>query len=111
MSAPVNPLYSDLADDPDMFEIVEMFVDEMPSRSLDLRNAAADGSAEIVKGLAHQLKGAAGGYGFFAITDAARIVEELAIAQASEQQLIAAVDALTHLMDRATADSPPARAA
>ncbi len=111
MSSPVTPLYSELAGDPDLQELVQMFVDEMPSRMVDLRTAAAEGATDVVKGLSHQLKGAAGGYGFFAITDAARIVEELAQAQAAAEPLIAAVDALTLLMNRATADSPPARAA
>ncbi|HJZ85763.1 MAG TPA: ATP-binding protein [Polyangia bacterium] len=78
-SAPVEPLRSEFADDPDMRDIVAAFVGELPNRSAALRDATAKADLPTVKRLAHQLKGAAGGYGFAPITDAAALVERSVI--------------------------------
>ncbi len=74
--APPAPLISSYADDPDMKEIVVMFVDELPGRVSAIR-AAGDSDDRIkLSQLAHMLKGAAGGYGFSSITDAAGRLED-----------------------------------
>ena len=65
------PLLSDFASDPDMLELVEMFVAEMPQRVAAIEKAVSDSDTASIASLAHQLKGAAGGYGFGCITDAA----------------------------------------
>ena len=49
-----------LASDPEMAELVALFVDELPTRVAAIQQAAADGDWLQVRLLAHQLKGAGG---------------------------------------------------
>lgn len=67
--------YSSLATDPDLHEIVEMFVEEMPGRIRDLQQQFATNDWDELARLAHQLKGAAGSYGFDQITPYAARLE------------------------------------
>jgi HPt (histidine-containing phosphotransfer) domain-containing protein len=69
-------LRSDFASDPDMREILELFVKEMPSRVRDLRASWEKRELDKVGRLAHQLKGAGGGYGFGVISEAAAKLEK-----------------------------------
>ena len=80
-------LYSTLADDPDMGELVELFVDELPDRIESMRTALAASDSDTLARCAHQLKGAAGSYGFDALTPALRQLEQLAREHASEEEL------------------------
>lgn len=77
---PVNhaeiPLRSQFADDPDMREIVDIFVTEMPSRIEMLERVWREQQTEELKRLAHQLKGASGGYGFPAVCLVAAQLEQ-----------------------------------
>jgi histidine phosphotransfer protein HptB len=68
--------YSSLATDPDLSEIVEMFVDEMPGRTRDLQQQFSTQDWDQLARLAHQLKGAAGSYGFDQITPYAARLEK-----------------------------------
>jgi HPt (histidine-containing phosphotransfer) domain-containing protein len=68
-------LYSTLAADPDLAEIVEMFVDEMPARIENLTNILAARDWPALTRLAHQMKGACGSYGFHPLTPAAARLE------------------------------------
>jgi HPt (histidine-containing phosphotransfer) domain-containing protein len=68
-------LVSTLAGDEDMLDLVEIFVSELPGRVGAIHQALAHQDFETLQRLAHQLKGAAGGYGFPAITDAAKELE------------------------------------
>ena len=70
-----EPVYSLFTQDPDMLELVEMFVADLPDRIEALCRAAASDDYEQLAQLAHQLKGAGGGYGFPAITEAGARVE------------------------------------
>ncbi len=69
------PFYSTLADDADMCELVTLFVDEIPQRISAIEAALAAYDLQSLQRLAHQLKGAAAGYGFPAIGAAAGAVE------------------------------------
>jgi HPt (histidine-containing phosphotransfer) domain-containing protein len=69
------PIYSTLADDPDMAELVEMFIDELPQRMAAADELAGRSDWESLGRLAHQLKGAAGSYGFPELTDSAATLE------------------------------------
>ncbi|GEN28382.1 hypothetical protein HVA01_20280 [Halovibrio variabilis] len=92
-------LYSAYADDPDMDELVAGFVERLPQQLTDLRLAADEGDSAQLKRLAHQLKGAAGGYGFMPVSEQADAVEAAAgDGQTSEIQ--AAVARLEHLCER-----------
>ncbi|MEQ9094671.1 MAG: Hpt domain-containing protein [Phycisphaerales bacterium] len=59
-----EPLLSVYENDPDVGEIVAEFVAEMPKRRADFVRAIEAGDLSQAVRLAHQLKGAAGGYGF-----------------------------------------------
>jgi histidine phosphotransfer protein HptB len=69
------PIRSEFAGDPDMVELVQVFVAEMPRRAEVLRSCISDGRLDDLKRAAHQLKGAGGGYGFDAVTQTAASLE------------------------------------
>ena len=66
-----GPIRSEFADDRDMIELVRSFVDEMDARIKAIEGAATEGDAERMATVAHQLKGAAGGYGFPIVSEVA----------------------------------------
>lgn len=78
-----NPLLSVFEHDPDMGEIVALFVSEMPERANELRGAIESGNLDRAATIAHQLKGAAGGYGFEELGDIAAAAEQALKALAS----------------------------
>jgi HPt (histidine-containing phosphotransfer) domain-containing protein len=61
--------------DPDMLEIVREFAAELPARIAKLETHLAAGELRELQTLAHQLKGAGGGYGFPQITELAASLE------------------------------------
>lgn len=63
-NAPSDPVRSEFADDPDMADLVEMFVSEMPDRIGALESCLREQRLGDLQSLAHQLKGAGAGYGF-----------------------------------------------
>jgi len=73
-STPI-PLVSTFHDDEDMKEIVHQFVRDLPERSSAILRASQAEDVETLRRLAHQLKGAAGGYGFPRLTEVAGVVE------------------------------------
>jgi HPt (histidine-containing phosphotransfer) domain-containing protein len=101
-----DPLISDLASDAQMLELVRAFIGELPDRIHALESSARDHDLATLATLAHQLKGAAGGYGYPQITQAARGVELAARTQAEADRLQLQVDALINLCHRATAGLP-----
>jgi len=70
-----DPIRSRFADDPEMREIVAFFVAEVPNRLHELRQAWSSGDRVRVRTIAHQMKGAAGGYGFGEIGESAARLE------------------------------------
>lgn len=58
------PIHSRFASDPEMREIVALFVAELPARIGELHAAWRTGDLDRIRIMAHQLKGAGGGYGF-----------------------------------------------
>ncbi len=106
MTAASSPLYSTLATDPDLSEIVELFVNEMSHRTANLRARLEAADWEGLRQAAHQLKGAAGSYGFEPITPAAARVED-AIRQAMpEDEIRQRVDELISLCNSARVGTP-----
>ncbi len=69
------PIRSEFAGDPDMLELVEEFVRELPGRAASLSASYDQGEIESVTRLTHQLSGACGGYGFGEIGEVARDLE------------------------------------
>jgi HPt (histidine-containing phosphotransfer) domain-containing protein len=82
---------SEFADDPDMVELIELFVDGIPAQIAKLEAASAAGDPDGVRRIAHQLKGAAGGYGFSTVTDAAGVLEATTAAGAPFEEALAAL--------------------
>ncbi len=101
---------SEFADDPDMVDIVNLFVAGLPERASSLRAAMADGRHDDLKRLAHQLKGAAGGYGFAPITIAAGELELCLLRHDTAERVRASADRLIRVCARARAIEPLAAA-
>ncbi len=72
----MDPIRSIYEDDPDMIEIVREFADELPSRAESAETLLRQGDLGELQRLAHQLKGAGGGYGFAAVTEVAAALEQ-----------------------------------
>ncbi len=87
-----------------MLELVEMFVDEMPDRISAIEQAVQEADIAMLTTLSHQLKGAAGGYGFGTITDAAAEVEKLAKTQKQIDELEGSIAQLLSLCRRASSN-------
>lgn len=103
MSTTQSPIYSDMASDPDLAELVEIFVGELPERWGRVEACVAERDMVGLGRVAHQLKGAAGSYGFHCITDAAAGVEHGVKKNLPESEVLAMVRELLDLCKRARA--------
>jgi histidine phosphotransfer protein HptB len=99
-------VYSRLAVDPDLSEIVDMFVEEMPGRVATLLDQLNAGDWEDLRRTAHQLKGAAGSYGFDLISPSAGKVEAAIRDQESEERIREVLEELVDLCKRARCGAP-----
>jgi len=99
-------LYSRLGGDPDLGEIVTMFVDEMPDRVSTLKTQFDGNDLENLRRTAHQLKGAAGSYGFDPISPAAAKLENSLRDSEPIDQIRVAVEELIDMCSRVRAGSP-----
>ncbi len=99
-TATVEMLYSSFGDDPDLAELVELYVQELPQRLQSLRDTAAKKSWPELARLAHQMKGAAGSYGFHQITPYAKQLELNARSPDSESRILEALQALDEMCRR-----------
>ena len=98
-----HPLISEFADDPEMAELIALFLDELAATVRNIQQAVIDTQLDVAAYLAHQLKGAAGGYGFPTITDAARDVETHARSGQDMHALHQSIEALSRLCRRSAA--------
>ena len=73
-----GPVLSEFADDPDYVPLVAEFIEAMPQRLEELQAALDVSDFSRVTSLAHQLKGAGGGYGFPEVTKVALALEQAA---------------------------------
>ncbi len=101
------PLYSTLAEDPDLEAIVAAFVEEMPGRVENLVRLLDGGAWEPLRRAAHQLKGAAGSYGFDPITSAAARLEDAIRESRPDGDIRGACDGLVELCRQSRAGTPP----
>lgn len=72
----VDAVYSEFAGDPDFRELLEMFVSTIPEKQSALRGHFSAGRIEQLRVIAHQMKGAGGGYGFGGLSTRAAALEE-----------------------------------
>ena len=101
-----EPLYSRLGGDKDLGDIVTMFVDEMPDRLATLTATLETGDLESVGRTAHQLKGAAGSYGFDEITPFAAQLEAAVRDGGTEEAIRQAADELIGICQRVRDGAP-----
>ena len=99
-------IYSELGADPDMGELVEMYVDEIPDRISTLRQAHASGDAALLQRTAHQIKGASGSYGFTQLTPFAAKLEYAVRDGEPEERIVQALDALVAMCGKLRAGTP-----
>jgi len=98
-----SPIVSELADDPDLREVAEVFVQNLPSQLQTIAEAVDHADLDQLKYLIHTIKGAGGSAGFPVIMEAAAKSEQIVL-KGELDSLKAAVDELTQLCQRATAD-------
>jgi len=101
-------IYSSLAADPDLGELVDLFVQEMPHRISALETQARSRDWQELTRTVHQIKGAAGSYGFPAITPYAARLENAAKIGGQEEEILSALDELLDLCRRLRSGVPPA---
>ncbi len=102
-----NPvLYSSLAADPDFGELVGMYVDEMADRIATLEKAFDSRDMEKLGRTAHQIKGAAGGYGFETLTPLAAAVEFTVRDSEPEEKILQTLRALIRACRQVRAGVP-----
>lgn len=99
-------LYSALTHDPDLQDLVSVFVAEMPARADNLLARLRTRDWVELKRAAHQLKGVAGSYGFAPITLAAARVEESIAKDEPEEEIYRATDDLVDLCRRVRGGAP-----
>ncbi|MHB8970739.1 MAG: Hpt domain-containing protein [Pirellulaceae bacterium] len=101
-------VYSQLATDPDLGELVDLFVQEMPDRINTLEAHAHGRDWTQLTRTAHQIKGAAGSYGFGEITPYAARLEAAAREALPEEEILAALHELLSLCRRVRSGTPQA---
>lgn len=99
ISHELSPIYSTITD-PEMVELVEMFVGDAPGKASTLASAFEERSWGQVRQLAHQLKGSAAGYGFECLTDTAGQLEMLLHEKVDAEQIATSVSNLIQMLQR-----------
>lgn len=101
-----QPVYSTLGADPDLGELVEMFASEMPDRIDNLLRLYNGEDREEFRRAVHQIKGAAGSYGFHAITPLAARLEISLKSEQPEEQIQQELNELLDLCRRVRSGVP-----
>lgn len=100
------PLKSTLANDPELGELVAMFVADLGQRAEAIRSAMDGQRVQDIRRLSHQLRGSSASFGLRRIGDAAAKVEDAikvmeASASVGVEGIRAEVDELIGLCERA----------
>lgn len=101
-------IFSTIGADPDLSDLVEEFVSELPGRARALRQLHAAGEEDELRRAAHQLKGAAGSYGFAPISDAARDLETAVKDSSDPESFQRALERVTAFCNAARSGQPDA---
>jgi HPt (histidine-containing phosphotransfer) domain-containing protein len=91
-----------LANDPDLWNIVQLFVNEMPLRIQKLLDEYQAKDWEKLSCTAHQLKGAAGSYGFGEVSPVAAHLEQAAKSSANENEILQILNELIRICQHVT---------
>ena len=100
-----EPIQSDFEGDPEMRELIDLFVSEMPSKASRLSDLFEGQQIDDLQRLAHQLKGSAGGYGFGVISDVAGELENALKTQSELENARSQVEQLIDLCQRTRSTS------
>ena len=106
LAVPSEYVYSTLGLDPDLGELVEMFVDEMPERVAKIQESWGNADMKGLGRAAHQLKGAAGSYGFDELTPALQRLDHRVRTSCGEAAILEAIEEVTELCSRVRAGAP-----
>lgn len=98
--APSNAIRSEFANDPDMDELIEMFVNEMPERIASIAECYREQRLTELQTIAHQLKGSGAGYGFEPISITAADLEASLKRHTDLEAIRGEVDALVDICQR-----------
>jgi HPt (histidine-containing phosphotransfer) domain-containing protein len=98
--------YSVLGDDQDLADIVALFVEEMPLRVRHLKAHFGCANWDELARLAHQLKGAAGSYGFDQLTPFAARLEKTVRNEEPQTSIREALDDLVDACGRVRTGAP-----
>lgn len=99
-------LYSDLAGDSEIADLVSLFVSELPQRVAELETAFAADRREDLSRLAHQMKGAAGGYGFAPLGSLAGALERALVEKRPREEIAARLGEFVDSCRRARVGRP-----
>ncbi len=99
-------IYSSLGDDPDLGELVSIYIEEIPGKIADFESIRDAGDWESLRRAAHQMKGAAGSYGFPQITPVAAKLERVVNENVSIEVIEDAVRQLVEMCRCLRAGSP-----
>lgn len=102
----MQQIHSILSTDEDLRELVVLFVSEMPDRIAKFESEFEASNWAELQRTTHQLKGAAGSYGFMEISPAAAELEELLKNNASLDKIQQKLHDLLALCRCATSDPP-----
>ncbi|WP_254510831.1 Hpt domain-containing protein [Anatilimnocola floriformis] len=106
MAAVATGYFSTYCHDPDMTELIELFVQEMPDRLAVLEQHLEEANWSELARFAHQLKGAGGSYGFPQLTPVASRLEQLAKHTAPAAELEAALHDLVLVAEQLRTGAP-----
>ncbi len=106
MATSPEPLYSALAEDEILRDLVQLFVEEMPTRAKTVEDCLEALEWDGLRRAAHQLKGAAGSYGFTPVSLAAARVEQAIDGGQPEEEIRRTTRELLDLIGRVQAGSP-----
>lgn len=101
-------VYSTLGLDPDLSDLVEMFVEELPDRIDALQTCWDDADMEGLGRVAHQLKGAAGSYGFEELTPALQRLDHRIRTTRPAEDIFNAIEEVADLCSRVRPGAPEA---
>ncbi len=105
-----NPIYSCLAGDEDIGEIVVLYAEEMPDRAARLRAELDARNWEALQHFVHQLKGSAGSHGFTVVSETAAKLNALLKSGQPEEMIVATTLQLIDLCHRVTGEAEPSSA-
>lgn len=97
-----GPIISDLASDPDLYIVAEMFVDRLGEIIGNVKQALASEDSKALKDLFHEIKGAGGSAGFQILTDKSAAIEKL-ILDDNKEERNAAIEEFFKICDRVQA--------